>query len=218
MPKVETRKARTDIYERGVKIPDSKTKSGYRRDKSQPHPEGDTKLVEKGQTYYTWSFRFGPTHISLTPPKPSQLTQSAFKSTVLDIEERIGSIEGDDPGGLDAERNDIIGELESLRDETQGSLENMPEGLQQGDTGQMLQERIDALEGAISELEGIDLDYEEPDDDEIRNDLEADLDTTAEEGEEGVTDDEIEEERNVRLRVWISEKIDELQGISIDAP
>jgi hypothetical protein len=216
MPKVEKRKARTDIFERGIKIPDSKTKSGYRRDKSQPHPEGDTKLVEKGQTYYTWSFRFGGTHISLTPPKASQLTQSAFKSTLCDIEERIGAIDGDDPGALQSERDEIVSDLESLRDETQGSLDNMPEGLQQGDTGQ-LQERIDALEGAISEFEGVDLDYEEPDDEEIRHDLEADLDTTAEEGEDGVTDDEIEEERHVRLQDWLQEKIDELQAISIDA-
>ena len=52
----------------------------------------------------------------------------------------------------------IADELTNIQDEVQGSLDNMPEGLQEGDTGQLLQERIDNLEYAISDLEAIDYD------------------------------------------------------------
>lgn len=47
----------------------------------------------------------------------------------------------------------ILDELNEIRDFTEDSLENMPENLREGETGCMLQDRIDALEGAISEIE-----------------------------------------------------------------
>lgn len=50
----------------------------------------------------------------------------------------------------------IADELNNIRDQCQDSLDNMPEGLQEGDTGQLLQERIDTLDSVISELENID--------------------------------------------------------------
>ena len=52
----------------------------------------------------------------------------------------------------------IADELSNILDDTQDSLDNMPEGLQEGDTGQLLQERIDNLASAISDLEAIDYD------------------------------------------------------------
>ena len=60
-------------------------------------------------------------------------------------------------------RDGIISDLESIRDEQQERLDNMPEGLQQGDTGMLLQDRIDQLEAAISDLENIDFDDEDED-------------------------------------------------------
>lgn len=48
----------------------------------------------------------------------------------------------------------------------------MPEGLQQGDTGQLLQERIDGLDSLISELDGVD--FTEPDEDENKDDADGD--------------------------------------------
>lgn len=62
-------------------------------------------------------------------------------------------------------RDSIVSELEYIRDEQQERLDNMPEGLQQGDTGMLLQDRIDCLESAISELEDIDFDDPEQDED-----------------------------------------------------
>lgn len=52
--------------------------------------------------------------------------------------------------------DEIKAAIEEKRDELQDRLDNMPEGLQQGDAGQMLQERIDGMEYAISDLESID--------------------------------------------------------------
>ena len=51
---------------------------------------------------------------------------------------------------------EIADELSNIQDTCQDSLDNMPEGLQEGDTGQLLQERIDTLDDVISELESID--------------------------------------------------------------
>lgn len=58
----------------------------------------------------------------------------------------------------EAGRDEIVSVLEGLRDQCQESLDNMPEALQEGDTGQMLQDRIDNLESVIDELNEIDYD------------------------------------------------------------
>ena len=49
----------------------------------------------------------------------------------------------------------LTSELEELRDETQEKHDNMPDSLQESDTGCLLQERADQLEEAISELSNI---------------------------------------------------------------
>lgn len=115
--------------------------------------------IEVGDSYYWWKFRFGGKHFSKTPPKPSQLTQSTYYSTIYELQER--EFDREDPGSF---IEDIKSELESLKDEIEGNLQNMPDGLQQGDTGQLLQERIDTLDQAITDLENIDVDL---DDDEL---------------------------------------------------
>ena len=61
-------------------------------------------------------------------------------------------------------RDSIVDELGNIRDELQDHFDNMPEGLQYGDTGQLLEERISYLDDAISELENID--FEDFDDNE----------------------------------------------------
>ncbi len=137
MPRVYTQKARKDYPNEGIK---------------------------KGDIYYKWSIKTGPAsgidYRSKTPPKPSQLTGSPFLQELYSIQEEIETLTAETAEDLKSQMEDIIGRIENLRDETQGSLDNMPEGLQQGDTGQLLQERIDGLDGWISDLEGVDLDFE----------------------------------------------------------
>lgn len=60
-------------------------------------------------------------------------------------------------------RDSLVMDLESISDDLQDRLDNMPEGLQEGDTGMLLQERIDGLQSAISDLESIDFDDEDED-------------------------------------------------------
>lgn len=114
--------------------------------------------IKKGDPYRYWEFRFGGRHVRCMKPecdpKPSDLTNSPFLSTLASIQET--TFDADNLEDLESARDDVKGQLEELRDETQGSLDNMPEGLQQGDTGQLLQERIDALEEAINELDNMD--------------------------------------------------------------
>lgn len=116
--------------------------------------------IKKGDSYYWWKFRFGPMHVSKTRPKRSQLTQSSFKATLYDIEDNIAALITNDicEGCLD----DIISEIENLKDEAQSSLDNMPEHLQETSTsGEMLQNRIEELESWQGELEDVDLEIDE---------------------------------------------------------
>lgn len=80
----------------------------------------------------------------------------------------------------------IADELSSILDDTQDSLDNMPEGLQEGDTGQLLQERIDSLDDTISELESINYDT-------IKENAKDDVDS-----EEGTDEYETELEENIK--------------------
>lgn len=105
--------------------------------------------VEIGDSYYWWKFMRGPRMNSKTPPRPSQLTRSEFMGPYLEIFEAIEDME---PGDLEDGLPQAVSDLESLRDETQDKLDNMPEGLQEGDTGQLMQERIEAVEAAIDTL------------------------------------------------------------------
>ncbi len=127
---------------------------------------GDAVIVAKGESYYWWKFRYGPKQVSKNRPHRSQLTQSGFLSSLYSIEDEI---EANLPADSDLQGavENLISELESLRDECQSSLENMPEHLQESSTsGQLLTERIDALEGWISDLENVDFDVDADEDEE----------------------------------------------------
>lgn len=124
--------------------------------------------IKAGDSYWWWKFRFGGKHVSKTQPRPSQLTQSAHYGAVLDLQDLIGGLEAND--GLEGVRDDIVAQLEELRDNAQESLDNMPDNLRDNSSsGEMLHERIDAMENAISEFEGLDF-SDVPDDEEPEHD------------------------------------------------
>ena len=150
----------------------------------------DNPAVKRGDPYYYWEFRYGPKRYSATPPRPSQLTQSHFLSASLELQERIGDLTTEDD--LEAARDEIAGEIDNLRDETQDSFDNMPEGLQQGDTGQLLEGRVEALEQWQQELEGLEFDIDEDD---------------------VAADAEDDEEREEAIEAAKQERLDELQAI-----
>ena len=106
---------------------------------------------------------------------------------MYDIEDELSSIEIDIEGKskeeIEQEIRDalecIISEIEELRDECEDKLYNMPEQFQDtSEAGILLQERIDALENWISELEAIDISIE--DDDNIQERVEEILDEISE--------------------------------------
>lgn len=133
--------------------------------------------IGKGDMYYTTSIKTGPrssrTLRQKTPFKQSQLTTSEFKSGWYAAEEEWG--EGDK--GADTARS-VSEAIAALGETAQESFDAMPEGLQQGDTGQMLEERAsvasdvsERIEQYASELEELDRnDYE--DEDEFEDEVE----------------------------------------------
>ena len=144
--------------------------------------------IEVGDSYYYWAFmqggRGGPKHYSKTRPTRSQLTQSDFLSQIYEMEDR--GFTAEDPDGLRDERDTLVSDLESLGDEQYDKFSNMPDVLQQGDTGQLLEQRQEACQNIASEFEGIDLDCD------------------VEEGdEEG-------------MQSWIADKVSELESVGWD--
>jgi hypothetical protein len=118
--------------------------------------------IKKGDMYYFWEFPRGGKFRSMERPKRSRTTQSAFYQQLWDIEDDVIAKLPADESLKDAVQ-DVAQQLRDLASECQENLDNMPEGLQQGDTGQMLEERVSVLEEAADEFENID--FEDKDDD-----------------------------------------------------
>jgi hypothetical protein len=162
----------------------------------------DNPVAKKGESYFWWKFRYGGKRFSKTRPRGSQLTQSAYFGTVRAIGEQIEDTTVETNDDLIALRDEVVSQLQDLRDETQSSLDNMPDQLQYSPTGEMLQERIDALESAETDIENID---EYHDDEPVRGDFD-DLAEGDEEFQEAI--DEFEEGLQDHLETAKSEMID----------
>jgi len=163
--------------------------------------------IKKGESYYWWKFRFGPKHMSKTAPRRQQLTRSNFYISLYDLEDRINDLQADDTLSGDVES--IIEDIRALAEEQEENKSNMPEGLQEGDTGQLLDERKDGLEAWADELEGVDISVDE---DEI---IEEVLSAMGIDGnvpeDQRVQFDEMVAEKTAES---YQEKIDEIQGCS----
>lgn len=133
--------------------------------------------IEKGQPYLYWEFAYSPKSIRCAAPacspKPKDLTRSAFWGTVYGIQEE--KWDADNIDDMVSRKEDVVGQLEELRDEQEEKKSNMPDSLQDGATGEILQERYDALDGVINNLEGVDISWDEPEkeDDEEDDEFEA---------------------------------------------
>ena len=92
--------------------------------------------------------------------------------------------------------------LEDLRDTCQESFDNIPEQLQEATAGEILQERIDNLDSAISELENIDMDFES----------QLDEKTDREETE---TDEDWQQRLEDEKTEWCDEKLGEIQNVDL---
>lgn len=142
----------------------------------------DNRVVKKGEPYYWWKIKTGPASgirmLSATYPRQSQLTRSDYLSAIYSVQENFEDRVIDADDDFQAVIDEIRDEVQEILDETQGKFDNMPEGLQQGDTGQLLEERIGTLENVVSELEGIDVpDFNEIDEDDDVGDKEGEKDS-----------------------------------------
>jgi hypothetical protein len=166
--------------------------------------------IKAGESYYWWKFRYGGKHYSKTPPKRSQLTQSAFYSAVYDLQDQIGGASPDE--SLRDLRDDVVSTLEDLKSECESNFDNIPESLQSGSSGELLQERVSALDTAIDEFSNLELD----------NDPEQDFDPSEHPQEEDEPDDEYENRLDNLKEEYIQqcwqEKLEEFTSIDIDAP
>ncbi len=164
--------------------------------------------IEIGDSFYWWANKTGPyssiKRFSKTVPRPSQMTMSAFLSQQLGLGERLAddlttnmSFEE-----LTNERDDVVSEIESLGEEQSEKRDNMPEGLQEGPTGELLENRSTECESWASELESVDI----PDsDDDVRADIDAEID-------DDLTGEDREDEISAGIDNRKQEVIDELQG------
>lgn len=191
------KKARKDIYTHGKRV-EYISKKGKREgqtlsklDRTLPRDEDDTIFIHKGESYFWWAFQRGPVLYSKTQPKPSQLTQSTFLSSVYSLGERISElVDINDKDDFDSIKEELLSEIEELKDQCQESLENMPESLQYSPVGELLQERIDELDSWYSDIDTIEVEEIEQEDEE--------------------TDEEFQE----RLSELIYSSVSELQGTS----
>lgn len=131
----------------------------------------DNPVAKKGESYYWWKPRIGGRgagkRYSKDYPKPSQTTTSEFMSRVYAAQESLAVCE-------DAEAMKAVAEeIRELGQEQSDKLDNMPDGLREGDTGQLLEERAsqceewaDAIEAAADGIEDDDSDEDEDVDDE----------------------------------------------------
>ncbi len=129
--------------------------------------------IKRGESYWWWAFmqggRGGPKRYSKTQPRGSQLTQSEFYSTLLSCEEQVSDLKADSyqtVGDLEADLQSIRDEIETLGSECSDKLSNMPDGLQQGDSGQLLETRSSECEALAQEFDG--LDFSEPGDEDVK--------------------------------------------------
>lgn len=111
--------------------------------------------IAKGQLHYHWKLMTGPRSSrefrQVEPPRPSQLTTSEFLGDIYDAEESLGNLVHDD--GLASALREIADNVRTAGDGAQERFDNMPEGLQMGDTGQRLEERASNAESWADEIE-----------------------------------------------------------------
>lgn len=158
--------------------------------------------IKKGEGYYWWKFRFGSKHMSKTAPRRSQLTRSEYYGNIYDIEDEIAALNADD--SLESAVEDIASRLRDIASEQEDKLSNMPDQLQYAPTGELLQQRADDCNSAADDLEGVDFgDVPEIDQDELKK-------------LRGNARKDFLEEHEKEVEDYWQEKVEEVQGISID--
>lgn len=114
------------------------------------------KIIPKGSSYWKGELNFHPSIYRCLKCglKNYEVTTSSYVSQVGEIVEDWSESYSAEEGCWE----EISSALGEIRDELECNLENMPEQLQESETGQLLQERIESLESVMSDLENADID------------------------------------------------------------
>jgi hypothetical protein len=114
--------------------------------------------IAKGEVYWFVQIKTGPRSSSVlrqkTPFKRQQLTGSDYLRQLYEWEDRKAEISSMD------DAQELADDIGTLGEEQQEKFDNMPEGLQSGDSGQMLEARANGCEAAKGEIEEAISDWE----------------------------------------------------------
>lgn len=121
------------------------------------------KEIHKGDPYIRGELNFSKPVIRCTDCglESWEVTTSDYQLTVGETVYRWQSHYDPSEEAVEA----IISDLEDVKSDLEDRLDNMPDGLREGDTGCLLQDRIDSLDSAISDLENIDCEQDEDESD-----------------------------------------------------
>jgi hypothetical protein len=118
--------------------------------------------IKVGDPYRWWKFRYGGKRVrcmeTKCTPRQSELISNPFQSALTKISEDLDDACGiaraqTDPTVAIQAVRDAAEELRNLGSEQQEKFDNMPYGLQQGDTGQLLENRADECEDKACTIE-----------------------------------------------------------------
>jgi hypothetical protein len=118
----------------------------------------DNPVAKKGESYYWWKFPYGGKYYSKGMPRRSSLTQSEFLANYYDFQDNLEKdvLDAETFEDLETIAENFASEIESLASEQQEKLDNMPEQLQDSNSGEILRGRQEGLEEWASTLQSID--------------------------------------------------------------
>lgn len=123
--------------------------------------------IGQGEPYRWFKFNFGPKRVYCEQhnPRPSEMTSSDKLARLYAAQEGIAeAILSEDKEAIVTALEEAMNTAQEVGEEYEESLNNMPEGLQQGLTGEEIQEKVDAcssweseLSSALGEVEDLEL-------------------------------------------------------------
>jgi hypothetical protein len=122
--------------------------------------------VKKGETYYWWEFRYGGKHMSKTPPRPSQLTQSKMSGAYAASESAQDTIASADSIDDIAEAlrdaansiREVAEEYEEAANAEGANGNRIPQADEMEEKAQGLNDWADQLESDADDVEGLSAD------------------------------------------------------------
>lgn len=120
--------------------------------------------ISKGQGYYWWYAPRSSRKVrarkvrSRTPPRRSQLTSSEFLSDIWEAEDRLGEAavgvnSQESLKDFAEELEYVASDLRTLAQEQEDKLGNLPDSLQESETGTLLRDRQENCERIADELD-----------------------------------------------------------------